>query len=783
MNFLVIRYFRKKKMIGGGADPSMSVMSKSASQASSMAQGMSLSGGAVASVLDPLFDKMTQSIHLSSVIYYIFLLVMFFQLMFISTWPSHTDMWENNKISREFHKYFSCIANYSPPFDTEENVLIGFIIYTVLFVLVLGFFLFQIFIYRRYRRFNKKSLYPTRILMELIPLILVNPLSYVTGTAFVNLTVEKDTCALNIVIFVLSLIEYIFTAGFFYYSSSIFGSSAYFSLSPFAAFNHIIYVNLCTFSSVFLLLGKCFEFFPEWAEEALIAVHLVFMIIMIISMTKSPFLKFSSNVFFMGICIASAGNDFIRFISAFFDLNGLIAFIIFLVFIVIGFVVAFISFKLGIKKKKKDVIFESIQDQKNGVPPDEERLERLLYLKLDQNESKALCFFDFVISNHVVSYLDFFLIKFITQHHHSINSLCHCIRIMVCLPCNGRNMNLLYTEAIKRRDMKFYHRFMLSQVQRIKLLRQSASSTQTGERIKDLKQQTKELQTSMKNFWSTTTPDVGFLISTSAILKKTKSLWEESLTEFPNSIQYIEESIVFLIECNCDFVSAIKSRNKIDLIEAGKNFNVDMCFRQFARTFPEYLKHGIIDVKGNFIYNQKTQKTSGNQSSTSSNNSSKNFSSSSSSSSSASGLEVAVEEGIGKVLLNQSRIRLAMQRATETRKANRYFTFLISTIFLLALGLVLSIVVYSIFSTYFNGRLSIAERISLINQARLYLYETTLMVVYHWGQLVNATVIDETINEIQKQDDIDAISTFMDAHPEATYTSRAAVFGKNLKDK
>lgn len=70
-------------MIGGGADPSMSVMSKSASQASSMAQGMSLSGGAVASVLDPLFDKMTQSIHLSSVIYYIFLLVMFIQLMFI----------------------------------------------------------------------------------------------------------------------------------------------------------------------------------------------------------------------------------------------------------------------------------------------------------------------------------------------------------------------------------------------------------------------------------------------------------------------------------------------------------------------------------------------------------------------------------------------------------------------------------------------------------------------------------------------------------------------------
>ena len=769
-------------MIGGGADPSMSVMSKSASQASSMVQGSSLSGGAISNVLDPLFDKMTQSIHLSSTIYYFFLLIAFLQLMFISTWPFHTDLWWNNDISDGFITYFGYIVNFSPKYDTANNTMIGFIVYTILFVLVFGFFFFQIFIFRRYRRFNKKSLIPTRIFMELIPLILIDPLAHITGTLFIKLTVEKLNSAFYIALFVISLVEYIVTAAFFYYSTSIFGSSAYFSLSPFTAFNHKPYVNLCTLSSVFFLLGKCFEFFPEWAEEALIVVHIIFMVIMIIEVTKAPFLKLTSNIFFMGLCIASAGNDFVRFISAFVDFSGLVSFIIFFVFIVIGFVAGFVFFKLWVKRMNKNFFFESVQDVKNGVPPDEERLERLLYLKLDQNEKKALSYFDFVISNHVISYLDFFMIKFITQHHNSINALCHCIRVMVCLPCNGRNMNLLYSEAVKHRDMKFNQRFLLSQVQKIKLLRQSASSTQTGERIKDLKQHTKELQTSMKNFWSSTAPDVGFLISTSAALKKTKSLWEESLAEFPNSIQYIEESIIFLIECNCDFVSAIKSRNKIDLIEAGKNFNVDMCFRQFARTFPEYLKQGIIDVKGNFIYNQKTQKSSGNQSTSSNNNSSKNFSSSSSSSSN-SGLEVAVEEGIGKVLINQSRIRLAMQRATETRKANRYFTFLISTIFLFIVGLVLSIVLYAMFNTYFDGRLSIAERISLINQARLYLFETTLMVVYHWGQEVNATQIDDVINSIQQQDDIDEISSFMDAHPNVTYTSRGALFGKLLKDK
>lgn len=773
-------------MIGGGMDPSMSVMSKSASEAASTVVQNALSRNFVSKNVDPLFDKMTQHAHPPAFVYYFFLLVLFIQLMFITTWPSHTDLWDSNDVSKNFVKYLSYIANFSPEYSTEQNLMIGFLVYTILFVLYIAFFLMQLFIFHKYRRFNKKSLLPTRIFIELVPLILIIPLAHIAGSVFILLTVDHKTSIFNIVVFVISLIEYIVTASFFYYFSSLFGSSPYFSLSPFTSFDHSTYVTLCTISSVFRLLSKVFEFFPSWSEEALIVVHLAFMVIIIFQLTMSPFLRLSSNTFFMGTCIASTFNDLLRFITFFIkSASGLISFIAFCVFIVLGFVLGFIFYTVQEKLMKKKIYFESSEEVKNHIPPDEERLERLLLLNLDKNESRALSFLNYVISHNVVAYLDFFLIKFITQHHNSVRALCHCIRILVCLPSNHRNMNFLYMEAIKRRDMKFYQRFLLSQVQKIKLLRQSASSTQTGERIKDLKQQTRDLQHSMKNFWEMTTPDVGFLISTSAVLKKTRSLWEESLAEFPNSIQYIEESIVYLIECNCDFVSAIKSRNKIDLIEAGKNYNVDICFRQFARTFPNYLKKGIIDLKGNFIFNQKTQKSSGNQSSSSTgnNSSSKNFSSSSSSSMSE--LEVAVEEGIGKVLINQSRIRLAMQRATETRKANRYLTFLVTTIFLFFLGIVLSIVLYALYNTYFNGRLAIAERISLINQARLYLFETTLMIVYHWGNNTGALNIKDWIAVMIEQDHAAnvQIDNFMNTSTENTYPMRSAIYSKILKDK
>ena len=116
-------------MIGGGMDPSMSVMSKSASQASSVAAGNSMSRGLVANYFDPLFDKITQAIHLPSFIYYFFLLIMFIQLMFVTTWISFSELWPSNKISKEFIKYFQYIACFSPILENTDNCSIAIIVY------------------------------------------------------------------------------------------------------------------------------------------------------------------------------------------------------------------------------------------------------------------------------------------------------------------------------------------------------------------------------------------------------------------------------------------------------------------------------------------------------------------------------------------------------------------------------------------------------------------------------------------------------------------------------
>ena len=116
---------------------------------------------------------------------------------------------------------------------------------------------------------------------------------------------------------------------------------------------------------------------------------------------------------------------------------------------------------------------------------------------------------------------------------------------------------------------------------------------------------------------------------------------------------FCENYSTFLTESATDFIEAIKQHHRADLIETGHNFSIDMCFRQFVRNFPAYLKQKIVDVKGNFINTENKRKTG-------STSGSKN---SFTSTGSMSELDVAMEEGIGKSMLTHARMRLALQRA------------------------------------------------------------------------------------------------------------------------
>ncbi|OHT16587.1 Adenylate and Guanylate cyclase catalytic domain containing protein [Tritrichomonas foetus] len=733
-----------------------SMISKSTTSESTVTIGNNAATGVLFSdSLDPLFDAMTQYTRVPKPIYYFFMIFIFIQFEYTSLWVEHTTLWSSSEIAQQFIKYLTYFANFSPMLDNEINIFIPFVIFLVLFLIIFCVLIAQIVAFKRQRRFNKTTLYPTRMILELLPLVLMHPCGVYAAKLFKMMVINKNYAIGLILFFVIMLIEFILVTIFAFYATSIIGSSAYLASSPFTTFNSKPFVRIIIISPLFALLTYAFAYFPYWTENVLMVLHILVMILFAFEMSQGPFVTNATNIIFMTIAVSTIVNDIMRFICTFLkNPNSISTTFLSLTFMVLSAIFSVIYFNVRQKKMKKILTILGPEGQENETyrPNDNERNELFQKLKLDKSEFKALSYLDFTVYHNMTQYcIDFYLLKYIIQIHHSMNTLIHCTRIIACIPSSSRNLNILFNEVAKRRDISFTDKFFLFQIQKIKLLRQSSSSVAAGERLKDLKQKTKELESTIRYFWEANNTDTGLLLSISGELSKCQALWAESLGDFPNSIPYNEECSNFMVECASDFIGGIRIRHRIDLIESGKNFNVDICYRQFVRNFPNYLKLKILDLKGNFISLSKNKKGTQNSNST-------NGNMVSTSSGSLSELDVAVEEGIGKSIISYAKIRLALQRAVENRKANKHVTLVTINIIFFLLGLFFSLFIFFYFNSYFQNRIESTDRMELMNKARMYLFTTTLMLLYGWGNLTDSIDIFSWDNKVSQYDSPDDIS-------------------------
>ncbi|KAK8890252.1 hypothetical protein M9Y10_035024 [Tritrichomonas musculus] len=746
------------------------------------------SEGFAAKNFDPFFDFITQFIHPHFLFYLVYVILLTIQIMYTSMWLHSTKFWIKINEAKDGHSFcdFAKIIHYvaplSPVYKTSADYLIPFVIFTVIVVVLIVSIIFQLLFYKTQRRFSKVALYPTRICIELITPIMLVPLAHLTGHSFSEVT-KKNVETQMYIFFVFGLVEYLICIAIFFYSSSIIGVSAYISPSPIATFDYRPYVYIILSTSLFTIFETCFLIFPDWVIHPFIVFHIIFGVVIAYLLTFQPFISARWNCYFLGVDIFAVLLDVLTLVSNFFDFekifkdkkNGnttilIINLVVFFVLLIAAFAAAIIYSYRRFKRLKKILSAvpegeEGESGDKNDKITEEERIEVFMKLKLDHSESRALSVLYYVIQNHVVPYLDFVLIKFILNSHKSVEAIMQCMRSISYFPSNSRYLNMLFNVITKRRDTKFTHRFFIYQIQKIKMLRQSSSSLIACEKLNELNEATKELEEDVTSFWLINPNadhkgrckavndhgvDVTYLYQLKDRINKTRSLWNEALVDFPNSIPYRDEFCHFAIECQTDFACAIKNKHKSDLIESGKNFNVDMAFRLFVKTFPEYLKKNIIDTKGNYIRNNK--KPAGGNNSVSSANSSKNSFNSTASSSSI--LDGQVEEEIGKSLITQSRIRLALQHSTETKKANKLAPLIFVSIFLFALGLGFALFIFIYFKNFFDDRERQMTRIEMVNKIQLYTYSAATMILYKWGNYTNQIKIDSFISNLTAKDKI-----------------------------
>jgi hypothetical protein len=191
----------------------------------------------------------------------------------------------------------------------------------------------------------------------------------------------------------------------------------------------------------------------------------------------------------------------------------------------------------------------------------------------------------------------------------------------------------------------------------------------------------------------------------------------------------MEWHIHFLVECATDFTRAILQRNRADLMQAGKSFSVDYCFKSMIAIFPLYLKRHILSFQGTFVRNTFAK----NGSMKSSQGAPQSSSHHSSTSSGSVELDAAVEESIGKQLITESKTRLAVQSALSGKSAYSMKALMIYNVWQVIVSLAVAAFGFFAFFSYFDGRSALIARGGHVTKTRVNLAGFALAMLLNFG--------------------------------------------------
>ncbi|OHS95954.1 Adenylate and Guanylate cyclase catalytic domain containing protein [Tritrichomonas foetus] len=648
----------------------------------------------------PIANQFEQYGHFNSFIYAIVYIYVLLQNIFTSLWSAQTCWLFGNEKTIDTVDYLSKIFwlitikidfdDSSTTFQERRNYrenlgfsmlifdagYIGnlFIAHIVIFILFIAIVVMQFLIYRKNHHLDKWTIRLSRFFYEIISQILILPISAFIGASLLLVIKLKNSIYwAYVIIGIIILLTYL---SFYMLMLRITTRSTIIhkSISGTFEFKPVFYLYL--FNAIYGILNYLFQIFPVFMMIFCQISHAALIVyIFVVANTMLPFYTIAGNVMFFVTTMVGPILDIVS-IAAYIDKTKLVP-VLLLIFWGVGIVVSAIIFSFivfyRIKKICNELTYEKGKEYKIN-----DSFELYNSLKLKENENKSLCYMRVAFTNSLESFIDFSLTSYILDNFDSNRSQIATMQILSYFPSESRHMNLVFSCASAKNDLKIEERFLVYQVYRLKSLRQTSTSSDSNEILTKLRTQTEQCIGDVVMFWKSNNPDITYFEHLSKEESKLDSLWIKSIRDYPNSSKFCEEYIRFLLECSTDFVKAIYLKQRADMIEMGRNFSIDISFRSMAGSFPNYIKKGLINTKGKVIWknSQCDSEASNNETNQSifnqADSNSSSISQSSSSSSSISSvedieLEAEVEDKVSKFLLTHSKLRMALFHALKGR--------------------------------------------------------------------------------------------------------------------
>lgn len=543
------------------------------------------------SVMDynfPLWTQIFQKTKIPAIILYPFMLLFFIQVLFMCTWP-WTSYWQQNQNIQIINK-IRTILFYVPHPAKESyylNVSIIFISFNILSFVLMQI---QLIYFKIQRKFICCLNYPIRLYFETILMAFMIPNLVIAGETFLLITFGNKSLKI-IVSLVLSIINEIYMAYTFIGVQYLNSVSVFLDPSPLLNFD-ATFVSMITLSMhLTLIMYFLFEIFENWSHLVIIIMNIAFIIFVIIMILKYLYIvKTTSLTAFVGFCCGCISGDIFSVLSFFKpSIDKKIIFISIIAVNAICVVIFYFYFEIRKKKivKRLSVIKETNEEYTNYYDS----------LNLTESSNKALTYLRVGFQNAAPCFYNLSLIKYISENYNTEKELKLCLYFANFFPKESRLQNELEKKLLNLRKLSFDSRFLIYQIQTIKMIRQFADNSHAKLKLLEMKNLSQQCEMMTKlglecKFSNT------YFENLSHMCMKTKALWKESLINHPNNPKLCEQYCRYLIEAESDFIESIKIKRRQEAIELGICFTVDDCFKSFVKTFPKYLTKEIVDTDG-----------------------------------------------------------------------------------------------------------------------------------------------------------------------------------------
>lgn len=402
------------------------------------------------------------------------------------------------------------------------------------------------------------------------------------------------------------------------------------------------------FIDCLLLLGANQFFFyflkilPSWCMIFYQIVVLISIIYILYYTFFQPFIKVSMNTFFQSLLSAFFVATFLSFIyqlKKFLIIYFLIYFSLFF-FLFFLIVYSFINKKIFKEVNKKlsppSINTESTDESLKSSDSQSRKLKKKYSIirskdelsiddvkhELNENEKREI-FDSFVFQSieHALLYLrvgvsraspffvDFSFMRYMKECYGQKPIQLFILQLSALFPSQHQFFNFCITTFCKKIEFfNMYENFIMYQIHRINIIRQSSASKEVQNELFRLEKMSDDSISAIRGFWSELLQaKTDFNSSSLGFIRKlslsTKSNYIDAIEKFPNSQQILNSYCRFLCEACGDYIECARVGQKMRLIEQGKNSNADHCFHSFVNVFPHYLKKRILNVKGTFIMN------------------------------------------------------------------------------------------------------------------------------------------------------------------------------------